>query len=157
MTGFREVRRGQPGDAAALADVFYRAVHEGAAPKYSAVERKAWAPERPSPEAFADRLAPQSVFVATEDDAPIGFMTLRDDGLVDLAYVLPEQRGTGTATGLLAMLQNHATARGFGALTTRASEMARPFFLRHGWRVLRPATQERDGVVLSAVDMSRTL
>ncbi|MGB3409061.1 MAG: GNAT family N-acetyltransferase, partial [Jannaschia sp.] len=99
----------------------------------------------------------QAVFVACRAGIPRGFMTLRGDGCLDLAYVLPEARGTGTASALLGTLEAHATAAGQRRLTTRASDMARSFFLRHGWRVAGPAPQRRAGLVLPATDMVRHL
>lgn len=156
MTG-REIRRADPADLPRLAEVFWRGVREGAAPRYSEAQRRAWLPERPAPEAFAARLADQTVWVAEEAGRLTGFVTLRGDGWLDLAYVLPEARGTGTADALLAMLENHAAAAGLPRLTTRASAMARPFFARHGWDVSAPAPQTRGGVVLEATDMVRDL
>lgn len=153
MIGGREIRRGAAEDIPVLIEILWRGVHEGAAPRYSAQQRRAWMPERPTPRAYAERLAGQMVFVAEQDGAPIGFMTLRTDGYLDFAYVVPEARGTGTADTLLAMLVNHAHINGMTTLTARASDMARPFFARHGWTVTRPAPQLRDGVTIPATDM----
>ncbi|MCK0165993.1 GNAT family N-acetyltransferase [Jannaschia sp. S6380] len=144
-------------DVPALIDVFWCGVHEGAAPAYDEGQRRAWLPARPSVEAFAARLDPQTVFVAEAAGRITGFMTLRPDGHLDLAFVLPDVRGDGTAAALLAMVENHARVAGLTRLETRASDMARPFFLRHGWTVLRPAPQLRHGVTIPATEMSRDL
>lgn len=153
MTTPLEIRRGKPGDIPALIEILWRGVHEGAAPRYSTQQRAAWMPRRPSPADYADRLAGQVVFVAEQDGSPTGFMTLRADGYLDLAYVMPEARGNGTADALLAVLLNHARVSGLIALTARASDMARPFFIRHGWQATGPAPQVRDGVTIPATDM----
>ncbi len=157
MTAVREIRRGRADDIPALIDILWRGVHEGAAPRYSAQQCRAWMPVRPTPEGFAIRLAGQAVFVAELDGVPTGFMTLRGDGCVDFAYVVPEARGTGTADALLAMLVNHARISGIGTLTARASDMARPFFARHGWTTIAPAPQVRDDVTIPATDMTLPL
>ncbi|MGB3554654.1 MAG: GNAT family N-acetyltransferase [Jannaschia sp.] len=153
----REVRRGIPEDIAALTDILWRGVHEGAAPRYTAEQRRAWLPERPTPEAFADRLAGQTIWVAEEAGRLTGFITLRDDGYLDFAYVLPEMRGTGTADSLLTVLENHAAARGLDRLTVRASDMARPFLVRRGWHVTAPEPQVREDVTMPATEMARDL
>ncbi|MEO0859828.1 MAG: GNAT family N-acetyltransferase [Pseudomonadota bacterium] len=153
----REVRRGMSADIPAVIEVVWRGVHEGAAPRYSAAQRQAWLPSRPSGADYAARLTGQRVWVATEDGVLTGFVTLRPDGYLDFAYVLPEMRGTGTADALLAMLENHARARALPRLFTRASDMARPFFARHGWTVIGPAPQTRAGLVLPATDMAKAL
>jgi putative acetyltransferase len=153
----REIRRARDADWPAIADIFWRGVREGAAPCYSEAQRRAWLPDRPDPGAFAARLRDQTVWVAEEANRVTGFVTLRADGYLDLAYVLPERRGTGTAGALLAVLENHAAVRGVRHLTVRASDMARPFLARHGWTEVAPAPQTRDGVVIPATDMARTL
>lgn len=150
-----EVRQGRAGDVAALAEIFWRGVREGAAPRYSAAQRAAWLPERPAPEAMARRLAGLTVFVAESGGAPSGFMSLRPDGYLDLAFVLPEARETGAAGLLLAMLENHAAAAGLRGLRARASDMARPFLLRHGWRAVGRRMHDRGGVAIPATDMIR--
>ncbi|SDZ10374.1 Acetyltransferase, GNAT family [Jannaschia faecimaris] len=153
----RQLRRGRSEDLPVLIEVFWRGVHEGAAPRYSDEQRQAWLPVRPEIEAFAAHLANQIVFAAEEGGIVTGFMTMTPEGYLDLAYVLPEARGTGTADALLAMIVNHAVARGLSALTTRASDMARPFFIRHGWQVLAAAPQIRAAVTIPATDMKLPL
>lgn len=153
----REIRRGHPDDLRDLIDVFWRGVHEGAAPRYTRAQRRAWLPYRPDPDVWATRLAGQDVFQAEEDGTRTGFLTLTPEGYLDFAYVLPEVRGTGTADALLALLMNHAQVRGLRRLTTRASDMARPFFLRHGWDIIGPDPQIRDGLTLSSTRMALSL
>ncbi|KIT15841.1 GNAT family N-acetyltransferase [Jannaschia aquimarina] len=149
-----ELRAGLEEDFAALAEIFWRSVHEGAAPRYDAAQRRAWLPRRPTPAQFAQRIDGQVLRVAARDWIPVGFMTMTTSGYVDLAFVLPEERGRGTADALLAMLLNHARATGLARLTVRASEMARPFFRRHGWQALAPAPVERNGVTLLSTEMA---
>ncbi|PWJ18305.1 GNAT family N-acetyltransferase [Jannaschia seohaensis] len=153
----REIRRARDADWPEIAEIFWRGVQEGAAPRYSEAQRRAWLPARPEPSAFAARLGEQAVWVAEEGRRVTGFLTLRADGYLDMAYVLPEMRGTGTAAALLAVLENHAAAQGLRRLTVRASDMARPFLARHGWTVIAPAPQTRDGIVIPATDMARAL
>lgn len=153
----REIRRGRPDDLPALIDIFWRGVHEGAAPRYTQAQRRAWLPLRPEPDVWVARLAGQNVFLGVEAGRRTGFLTLTTDGYLDFAYVLPEVRGTGTADALLALLMNQAQVRGLRRLTTRASDMARPFFLRHGWGIIGPDPQIRDGLTLSSTRMALSL
>ena len=152
----REVRAAAPSDWEAIADIFWRGVSEGAAPRYDVAQRAAWLPERPDAAAFAARLAGQRVWVSV-DGEPSGFASLTADGYLDFLYVLPEHRGDGTAAALLAVVVNAALAAGLTRLTVRASDMARPFLARHGWHVVAPAPQTRGGVTLPATDMALTL
>ncbi len=138
------IRRYQPGDADALAQIFFDAVRIGAAPKYPPAELAAWAPIRPSAEVWAARLAPLTTFVA-EASQPIGFMSLGPQGYLDLAFVAPDQRGQGVADALHAAILAYAQSQSLPRLTTEASRMARPFFLRMGWQELARQSVERGG------------
>ena len=152
-----EIRSVRPGDLPALIEVFWRGVHEGAAPRYDADQRHAWLPERPSEIVFADRLDGQDVLVGEVAGVPAGFATCTAAGNLDLLFVAPEARRSGLAAALLTAIENRARAAGLTRLDTRASDMARPFLARHGWQVVAPAPQVRDGICLSATDMHRDL
>lgn len=149
------VRDARPEDAPALAQIYWRAIREGAT-SYSAAQRAAWAPERPSGPEWAARLRNLDV-VAADDGDVLGFMGADETGYVDLAFVLPEFRGKGVADHLYAVLEGRARARGTARMTTFASRMARPFFERHGWEILRPDPVERHGVVLDRDAMAKQL
>lgn len=151
------VRDARAEDVGALAEIFWRAVREGAAPCYSDAERAAWAPERPDAAAWARRLDGLQTVVA-EEGCPRGFMSLRaDDGYLDLAFVDPEWRGRGVADRLYAVLEGRARARRLPRLTTHASRMACGFFLRHGWLVMSAQTVQRGAVPLARFEMEKWL
>lgn len=151
------VRAYEEADCAATADVFFRGVHEGAARAYSAEQRKAWAPDRPDPAKWAARIDGQTAFVAERDGAVVGFMTLRHDGYLDFAYVLPDEMGKGTASALYAMTLNYARTCGLTELSTEASHLAKSFFTKHGWDTHAQQTVERCGVALTNFRMSHRL
>lgn len=127
------VRKATPRDAPALARIYYLAVNEGAKEHYSEAERQAWAPKVPARRGWALRLKPLMNFVAERDGEAVGFMSLRDDGYLDLAFVLPDWRRKGAAGALYRVLEAEARRLGMRRLGTEASRMARPFFLRQGW------------------------
>lgn len=153
----REIRDAVASDAAALAGIFFRAVHEGAAAQYSEAERRAWCPALPDADMFWHRLGGQTVLIALEGDGPAGFMTLTPDGVLDMAFVHPEKRGSGLAGELLSVLENRALSAGLGKLTARASHLARPFLRRNGWYEVGAVTVQRAGVAIEATNMARDL
>ena len=78
-------------------------------------------------------------------------------GHLDLAYVAPEVMGRGVADALYAVLETRARCAGPGCLTSDASEMARPFFERHGWQVIARQEIVRADVTLHNYRMEKTL
>lgn len=152
------IRSYRTNDAKALGVIFHRAVHEGAAARYSPKERRAWSPSVPDTASWRARLAEAETVVAETPEGPVGFMSL-DVGrrYLDLAFVLPEAMGTGVAGSLYAVIESRARASGLTRLTTEASLLAEPFFLRQGWRVVRRQKVERLGVMLSNALMEKDL
>ena len=152
------VRSYAAGDAPALGEIFHRAVHEGAAGRYSAKERAAWSPRVPDTLKWQDRLAEAETVVAEGPDGPVGFMSLYlDRGYLDLAFVLPEAMGKGVATALYAVLETRARAAGLTRLTTEASLLAEPFFARQGWQIVKRQRVERLGVMIPNAVMQKDL
>lgn len=153
------LRRYAPGDAQALFEVFYRAVHEGAAAHYTPEERHAWAPEPRHGPNWPDRLSRQITLIAEtgRTSGPQGFMTLGRDGYLDFAYVLPEQRGQGISDALHDRMLTEARALGLSRLETEASHLARRFFLKCGWHVTAAQSVERRGVAIANFRMERQI
>ncbi|MGB1236375.1 MAG: GNAT family N-acetyltransferase, partial [Planktomarina sp.] len=104
------VRPFKRADAAACAQVFYDAVHVGAADHYTAGQRTAWCPALAAADAFGDSLKAQTCFVA-ETTQVCGFMSLEND-VIDMAYVAPDMQGSGVADLLYAMTLNAAMVQG---------------------------------------------
>lgn len=153
-----ELRNATADDVVALADVFFRAVREGALGPYSETECAAWAPIRPTPEYWGKRLDPLDTIVAERDGIIEGFMAWNtDDGDLDLAFVLPEMRGKGVANAIYAIVENRARSLGVTRLHAHASHLAKPFFLRQGWDVLHENQVDLSGVKLANWVMEKSL
>lgn len=93
----------------------------------------------------------------TADHAVIGFMSLLDHGHLDMAFVDPDWMGRGVAGALHTGILEHARKQGLTCLTTDASHLARPFLMRHGWRVTSPETIRRKGIELERFRMDLQL
>ena len=144
-------------DAEALGAIYYRAVREGTIAFYDGAQRAAWAAYWPGGGAWVKRFARLRTWVAEADSAPVGFMSLCDDGLLDLAFVLPEWMGRGAAAAIYDTLEVHARTSGLRQLDTEASYLARRFFLRRGWQEIARQDQERKGVILTNFRMEKQL
>lgn len=121
-------------DAQPTRDVFVRAVREGAASVYSAAEIADWLRDPAMPEGWGDWLARHITFVADDGGRITGFMMVERNGYLNMAFVLPEVMGKGTADRLYAEILAAAGELHLPRLTVFASRHARRFFARHGWR-----------------------
>ena len=143
-------------DAAALSQVFFDAVRDGPSP-YTQAQRMAWMPQAPAPEVFADRLRAQHVVLAEAKGTVVGFMTLAEDGYLDLAYILPSHRGSGLFGMLYRKLEAAARELGIARLHTHASLMAQPAFRKVGFLTIQNETVERAGEHLQRAEMEKHL
>ena len=151
------VRRFMESDADALGRVYFDAVRFGTTEFYDEAQRQAWAPAPPTGDSWRERLKSQYTFVAEQQGIVIGFMTLRADGLIDFAFVAPDHIGQGVAKKLYAGLIQHAQAIGLQCLHTEASHLARRFFERQGWRVLKEQIVKKRGVAMTNFLMEKNL
>ena len=150
------VKRYQPADADALAQIFYDAVRIGAAPYYAPAQLQAWAPQRPSAEVWAARLTGLTCFVAG-DPQPLGFMALRADGYLDLAFVAPAHQRRGVASLLHQAVLAQAQGLALPLLTTESSLAAQAFFLGKGWQMLARQSVKRQGQEIVNFRMEREI
>lgn len=152
------IRSYAAGDARPLAELFHRAVHEGASARYTPEECRAWSPRPPDAPTWEKRLAEAETVIADTPQGPVGFMSLVvERSYLDFAYVAPEVMGKGVAGLLYAVLEGRARAAGLTALTTEASLLAEPFFARQGWQVVQRQQVERLGVLLRNAVMEKAL
>src|SRR4051812_44305117 len=101
------VRPFKPDDAEALVALFHAAVHEVGRLYYSQAQVDAWAPEVPDPERFRARAADgRTVLVAVDDDdTPLAYGDLEEEGHIDHLFCRPDVAGTGVAAALYAALE----------------------------------------------------
>lgn len=147
------IRKFQDGDASAAANLFYEAVQTGAKAAYTQEQRDAWAPAIPDVAMWRDRMAAQYSVVAYQGDELLGFMTLTEEGVIDLAFVHPRAMGSGVAGKLYDEIMEEARTRPLTTLQTRASHLARRFFERRDWSVIQQQTAVRGDVELTNFQM----
>jgi putative acetyltransferase len=151
------IRTYRPEDRAAAALIYYRAIMEGTVGLIAEAERIAWAGSSgPDPEE-PDKLLNQWCWIAEEHGRPTGFMSLCPDGLLDMAFVIPEVMGRGTAGALYDVLLAKAQLEGLSRLAVIASPCSRSFLLKRGWQVDGEGMREFDGHLYHLSDMSLSL
>jgi len=98
-----------------------------------------------------------TVLVAEDDTGVVGFMTVDETGYIDLAFVRPDRIRTGVATEIYKQIEMASKENGQTRLFSNASELAKPFFERHGWTVRRTQQVERDGVKMTNYRMEKRM
>ena len=149
-------RDGTIRDAAQLAHVFFTAVRCGDSP-YTEAQRAAWLPAKPTTENFVQRLSGQFVAVAEFRRTPVGFMTLRSDGYIDLAFIVPQARGQGAFRHMFEIVEKQVYSEGASRLWTHASLTAEPAFQAMGFSVIQREAVDCAGQKLRRALMEKKL
>lgn len=66
-------------------------------------------------------------------------------------------RGLGVSDALYAVVENRARSQGISLLQADASHLAKLFFLRQGWTVVRENQVDMSGTVLANWIMNKSL
>lgn len=146
-------------DAAALAEIFFAAVHEIASAHYGREQIHAWAPAVPSSDSFCKRLSDgRTLLVAVNnDDWPLAYGNFEPDGHIDHLFCRPGYSRKGIVAALYSELERTAYAAGISKLFVEASEPARRFFEKQGFVVLERNDFESNGVPIHNWRMAKSL
>src|ERR1044072_9376844 len=84
-----------PADVAVLAAILVAAVEQLTVEDYNGNQQEAWAAAANDEAAFGKRLATQITLVATLQNSPVGFASLKGADHIDMLYVHPGVAGPG--------------------------------------------------------------
>ena len=144
-------------DIPILATIFIAAIEELTVDDYSEAQREAWASAADDEEQFGERLASELTLIATLQNSPVGFASLKGADHIDMLYVHPDAAGRGVASTLCDALEKLAGGRGANSLTVDASDNAEGFFLKRGYIAKQRNTVTVNGEWLANTTMQKTL
>ena len=144
-------------DTPVLAAIFAASIEELTGDDYSEAQQQAWASAADDEEQFGKRLASELTLVATLQNSPVGFASLKGADHIDMLYVHPGAAGQGVASMLSDALERLAGGRGAKALTVDASDNAVEFFERRGYVAKQRNTVTVNGEWLANTTMHKTL
>jgi putative acetyltransferase len=144
-------------DTPILAAIFVAAIEELAGDDYSEAQQEAWASAADDEEKFGKRLAGELTLVATLQNSPVGFASLKGADHIDMLYVHPGAAGQGAASMLCEALEKLAGGRGAKKLTVDASDNAQGFFQKRGYVPMQRNTVTVNGEWLANTTMQKTL
>jgi putative acetyltransferase len=144
-------------DTPVLAAIFAAAIEELTGDDYSEAQQQAWAAAADDEEQFGKRLAGELTLIATLQNSPVGFASLKGADHIDMLYVHPSATGQGVASMLCDALEKLAGGRGAKNLTVDASDNAEGFFLKRGYVGKQRNTVTVGGEWLANTTMQKTL
>ena len=140
-----------------LAQIFVAAIQELTGDDYSEAQQEAWASAAEDEEAFGKKLAGELTLIATIQNSPIGFASLKGNESIDMLYVHPSVAGQGVGAMLVDALEKLAGARGAKALSVDASDTALDFFKKRGYVASQRNSVPRHGEWLANTTMQKQL
>ena len=140
-----------PADVPMLAAIFVAAIQELTGDDYSEVQQEAWAAVAEDEVAFGKKLASELTLIATVQNAPVGFASLKGNDHIEMLYVHPSVAGQGVGAMLCDALEKLAGARGSKTLSVDASDNALDFFRKRGY-----VARQRNSVTLNGEWLANT-
>jgi putative acetyltransferase len=144
-------------DTPMLAAIFVAAIQELTGDDYSESQQEAWAAAAEDEDAFGKKLAGELTLIATLQNSPVGFASLKGTDTIDMLYVHPSVAGQGVGAMLIDALEKLASARGAKSLSVDASDTALDFFKKHGYVARQRNSVPRHGEWLANTTMQKQL
>ena len=146
-----------PADIPMLAAIFVAAIEGLTGDDYSEAQQEAWAATAEDEEAFGKKLAGQLTLIATINNSPVGFASLKGADHIDMLFVHPSVAGQGIATMLVDALEKLAGGRGATSLSVDASDTAQNFFAKRGYVAMQRNSITINDEWLANTTMKKTL
>src|SRR5437667_8507327 len=146
-----------PADVPMLAAIFVAAIEGLTGDDYSEAQQEALASAAADEAAFGKKLAGQLTLIATLQNSPVGFASLKGADYIDMLYVHPSVAGQGVASMLCDALEKLAGSRGARKLTVDASDNALDFFKTRGYVAQQRNSVTVQGEWLANTTMQKTL
>ena len=144
-------------DTPVLAAIFVAAIEELTGDDYGEAQQQAWASAADDEEQFGKRLGSELTLIATLQNSPVGFASLKGADHIDMLYVHPSAVGQGVASMLCEALEKLAGGRGAKSLTVDASDNAQEFFEKRGYVAKQRNTVTVNGEWLANTTMQKAL
>jgi putative acetyltransferase len=144
-------------DTPMLAQIFLAAIQELTGDDYSEAQQEAWAAAAEDEDAFGKKLAGELTLIATMQNSPVGFVSLKGADHIEMLYVHPSVVGQGVGAMLVDALEKLAGARGATTLSVDASDNAIDFFRKRGYVAKQRNSVPRHGEWLANTTMQKQL
>ena len=156
-----QLRRFKQQDMDGLQYIYYNTIHSINSADYTPEELEAWAPSGEYTEERRqkdiERFTRINPFIVTEGGTPLGFAELEEKGYINCFFVHPEHQGRGIGSMLLQACEDEAKRLGYTRMYAEVSITAKPFFLRQGFRVIKPQLCDIRGMMMKYYEMEKQI
>ena len=132
-------------DVPALAVLYANAVRTAGPSAYAPHQVDSWAASADELDHFREFILRPTTYMAIEDDQPVGFAGIEDDGHIMSVYLRGDRQRRGIGTRLMHVILDHARRANIDRLYAEASEFSLPLFLKVGFESAGKETVERNG------------
>lgn len=140
------IRKYQPSDCRAFAELFYDTVHSVNIKDYTEEQVGAWATGKVDLSAWNKSFLAHYTVAAVEGGTVIGFGDIDKNGYLDRLYVHKNYQRQGVGTAICNELEKAVSTE---KITVHASITAKPFFESRGYMVVKEQQVFRNGVALT--------
>lgn len=152
------VRKYEPEDAKALAEIYYNTIHTVNTQHYTQEQVDVWAPTSSLDAArWREKFAKTNPFVALIEGEAVGFAEFEPDGHIDCFYCHHQFVGKGVGKALMDRIVEEASLHHIPRIFAEVSITAKPFFERMGFTTLFEQTVELKGIKLTNFKMERAI
>jgi ribosomal protein S18 acetylase RimI-like enzyme len=151
------IRNFAAGDAAPVMRLFHDTVHAINSRDYSPEQIAAWAPDDMDETGWREFLLSKPTYIADLDGEIVGFGQLESTGYIDCFYCHHRHQRQGIGALLMDHIERIARQARTARLSAAVSITARPFFERHGFRVVSEQTVAPDGMPMRNFIMEKML
>ena len=145
-----------PADLPVLVDIYEESIAELTGEDYSESQQEAWI-ALAEEDSFSQKLTQNLTLIATVEGAPVGFIALKDNEVIELFYVHPAVAGQGIGSMLYDAIEKLAGARHAPRLVAEVSDNALPFFQKQGFQPQRRNTMPLGDEWLGTTTMEKRL
>lgn len=146
------IRKYQPSDCKAFAELFYDTVHSVNIKDYTEEQVNAWAAGKADLSEWNDSFLAHYTVAAVEDGTIIGFGDIDENGYLDRLYVHKNYQRQGVGTAICNELEKAVSTK---KITVHASITAKPFFESRGYKTVTEQQVFRNGAVLTNYIMAK--
>ena len=147
-----------PADMPMLAAIFVAAIEELTGDDYSEAQQEAWAQAAEDEEAFGKKLAGQLTLIATLQNSPVGFASLKGADHIDMLYRASERGRAGRRARCCSMRWKNSPARAAPRASRSMPATTRSrFFKKRGYVAKQRNTVTVNGEWLANTTMQKTL